>query len=87
MLLLDPFNAERPPETDLGSHQYLSENNLALNRFEFNVALRPQRPSRTIKDGEPWTASVTGVPGEIKRSRDLRGGRWSWTLTFAQKRS
>ena len=27
------------------------------------------------------------VPGEIKRSRDLRGGRWSWTLTFAQKRS
>ena len=21
------------------------------------------------------------------RSRDLRGGRWSWTLTFAQKRS
>ena len=27
------------------------------------------------------------IPGEIKRSRDLRGGRWSWTLTFAQKRS
>ena len=27
------------------------------------------------------------VPGEIKRSSDLRGGRWSWTLTFAQKRS
>ena len=27
------------------------------------------------------------VPGEIKRSRDLRWGRWSWTLTFAQKRS
>ena len=27
------------------------------------------------------------VPGEIKRSRDLRGGRWSWTLTFAQKRT
>ena len=27
------------------------------------------------------------VPGEIKRLRDLRGGRWSWTLTFAQKRS
>ena len=23
-----------------------------------------------------------GVPGEIKRSRDLRGGRWSWTLTL-----
>ena len=30
---------------------------------------------------------TTRVPGEIKRSRDLRGGRWSWTLTFAQKRS
>ena len=29
---------------------------------------------------------TTRVPGEIKRSRDLRGGRWSWTLTFAQKR-
>ena len=27
------------------------------------------------------------VPGEIKRSRDLRGGRWSWTFKFAQKRS
>ena len=27
------------------------------------------------------------VPGEIKRSRGLRGGRWSWTLKFAQKRS
>ena len=33
------------------------------------------------------TMFVTRVPGEIKRSRDLRGGRWSWTLTFAQKRS
>ena len=31
--------------------------------------------------------SHPGVPGEIKRSRDLRGGRWSWTLKFAQKRS
>ena len=27
------------------------------------------------------------VPVEIKRSRDLRGGRWSWTLSLAQKRS
>ena len=27
------------------------------------------------------------VPGEIKRSRDLRGGRRSWTLNYAQKRS
>ena len=27
------------------------------------------------------------VPGEIKRSRDLREGRWSWTLKFAQRRS
>ena len=27
------------------------------------------------------------VPGEIKRSRDLRGGRWNWTLKLAQKRS
>ena len=26
-------------------------------------------------------------PGEIKRSRDLRGGRWSWTFKLAQKRS
>ncbi len=31
--------------------------------------------------------NVHRVPGKIKRSRDLRGGRWSWTLTFAQKRS
>ena len=35
-----------------------------------------------------WFAFVFHrVPGEIKRSRDLRGGRWSWTLNFAQKRS
>ena len=27
------------------------------------------------------------VPGETKRSWDLRGGRWSWTLKLAQKRS
>ena len=27
------------------------------------------------------------VPGEIKKSRDRRGGRWSWTLNFAQKRT
>ena len=27
------------------------------------------------------------VPGEIKRSRDLRGGRWSWTFKLAPKRS
>ena len=33
------------------------------------------------------TPGISRAPGEIKRSRDLRGGRWSWTLTFAQKRS
>ena len=27
------------------------------------------------------------VPGEIKRSRDLRGRRWSWTFKLSQKRS
>ena len=25
------------------------------------------------------------VPGEIKRSRDLRGGRWSWTSTLPRR--
>ena len=30
---------------------------------------------------------LSKVPGEIKRSRDLRGGRWSWIFKFAQKRS
>ena len=36
-----------------------------------------------------WIIHIIGfrVPGEIKRSRGLRGGRWSWTLKFAQKRS
>ena len=29
---------------------------------------------------------LSKVPGEIKRSRDLRGGRWSWTFKFALKR-
>ena len=32
-------------------------------------------------------ADSVRVPGEIKRSRDLRGGRWSWTLNLAKKRS
>ena len=41
-------------------------------------------PIKSIKLG---VISMVRVPGEIKRSRDLRGGRWSWTLTFAQKRS
>ena len=36
---------------------------------------------------ELYRTRLHRVPGEIKRSRDLRGGRWSWTLTFAQKRS
>ena len=40
----------------------------------------------TVISGRGWSGE-TRVPGEIKRSRDLRGGRWSWTLTFAQKRS
>ena len=30
---------------------------------------------------------VSEVPGEIKRSRDLRGERWSWTFKVGQKRS
>ena len=45
-----------------------------------------------VEDGNThkWhqlTNMEAGVPGEIKRSRDLRGGRWSWTLKFAQKKS
>ena len=38
-------------------------------------------------DKKPDISSTVKVPGEIKRSRDLRGGRWSWTLKLAQKRS
>ena len=51
---------------------------------------RPERPwtaARTMEVLRRHPLAITGVPGEIKRSRDLRGGRWSWTLTFAQKRS
>ena len=40
----------------------------------------------TVKEATPIVQELR-VPGEIERSRDLRGGRWSWTLTFAQKRS
>ena len=48
-------------------------------------------PIKLLQPGIPinmaaWQ-TVHRAPGEIKRSRDLRGGRWSWTLTFAQKRS
>ena len=44
----------------------------------------------TIKDRkkDKLAAQWNRVPGEIsKRSRDLRGERWSWTLKIAQKRS
>ena len=44
-----------------------------------------------INRAVPWHFCVDDssvrVPGEIKRSRDLRGGRWSWTLKLTQKRS
>ena len=34
-----------------------------------------------------WPSLWRHKPGFQARSRDLRGGRWSWTLKFAQKRS
>ena len=43
-----------------------------------------------ITGGVRCSTAVKVPAGEIKRSRDLRGGRWpglSWTLSFAQKRS
>ena len=36
-----------------------------------------------LQKGKHWGV-FTGFQA---RSKDLRGGRWSWTLTFAQKRS
>ena len=53
---------------------------------------RPPGSAALLSSFANWKGNVAGqrghrVPGEIKRSRDLRGGRWSWTLTFAQKRS
>ena len=46
-----------------------------------------RRPWSSLFKALDVTDCFVRVPGEIKRSRDLRGGRWSWTLTFAQKRS
>ena len=34
-----------------------------------------------------WRRDHFKVPGKIKISRDLRGGRWSWTFKLDQKRS
>ena len=54
------------------------------------VTIQPVRATDGLGPG-PAATNVEGlhllnirVPGEIKRSRDLR---WSWTLKFAQKRS
>ena len=59
---------------------------LARTEFKFMLfyvhGLRPHYIRTFRSSGRPRR-----VPGEIKRSRDLRGGRWSWTLNFAQKRS
>ena len=52
-----------------------------------NLSLICQMTSEDIKHQLIIIFAHVRVPGEIKRSRDLRGGRWSWTLTFAQKRS
>ena len=51
-----------------------------------NLSLMCQMTSEDIKH-QLNNSLLHRAPGEIKRSRDLRGGRWSWTLTFAQKRS
>ena len=51
---------------------------------EARLGLRPVQRFKARKTG---AAVDDRVPGEIKRSRDLRGGRWSWTLKLAQKRS
>ena len=39
--------------------------------------------ARLTDDDVTWTDMVLNVGPQ--RSRDLRGGRWSWTLNFAQK--
>ena len=51
---------------------------------------RPERAFRGKEMGRGGISrerSAVGSAGFQARSRDLRGGRWSWTLTFAQKRS
>ena len=54
-----------------------------------NWAIKPQ-PNQKGKGPERKGYRVMArnmYTGFQARSRDLRGGRWSWTLTFAQKRS
>ena len=67
------------------------------------LAFRPQRPYGLLGTESPGRPPLPlhssraksllillleiKVPGEIKRSRDLEEGRWSWTLKLAQKRS
>ena len=59
--------------------------------FHLNFPLLLSHESRHVwsqnKAKSVFFLAIGRAPGEIKRSRDLRGGRWSWTLTFAQKRS
>ena len=40
-----------------------------------------------MRGGIKDSACPVSISGFLKRSRDLRGGRWSWTLKFAHKRS
>ena len=48
------------------------------------VGVEPSAWRRYIKERERWFHRGSRRDQKI---RDLRGGRWSWTLTFAQKRS
>ena len=59
------------------------------NHYSINSnILSASTPTPTPQDkNDSHSLTPFRVPGEIKRSRDLRGGRWSWTLNYAQKRS
>ena len=48
---------------------------------------RPQLLTTTVSTRRSSRQLQARVPGEIKRSRDLRVGRWSWTLKLARRRS
>ena len=63
----DLLNAELFPEKFVVMGTEITRSQEVGGGADYNYVYRRERIFR--------------VPGEIKTSRDLRGGRWSWTLT------
>ena len=68
-------------------HAYTLRMWLLLNRASALLTTCPEYVKWHLRTLSINSSSSSPLSGFQARSKDLRGGRWSWTLTFAQKRS